>query len=101
MNAITPSQEWGHYLVRHRLLIEEKGYVEGFVVDPYSERDKNIGNKRHFSKSNLSIPSNISKVPSKASSMVSFQRSMNSVAYSNGGLSVDSVPSRLTLESNV
>ncbi|WAR26310.1 SC6A5-like protein [Mya arenaria] len=100
-NSITPSEEWGPYLVKHRLLIEEKGYVEGFVVDPYTERDKNIGNKRHFSKSNLSISSNISKVPSKASSMVSFQRSMNSVAYSNGGLSVDSVPSRLTLESNV
>ncbi|WAR26233.1 SC6A5-like protein [Mya arenaria] len=100
-NSITPSEEWGPFLVKHRLLIEEKGYVEGFVVDPYSKRDKNIGNKRHFSKSNLSISSNISKVPSKASSMVSFQRSMNSVAYSNGGLSVDSVPSRLTLESNV
>ncbi|XP_045164528.1 sodium- and chloride-dependent glycine transporter 1-like [Mercenaria mercenaria] len=95
---ITPTREWGPYLVKHRRLIE---HVEGFVVDPYEEKQTTRGYSKY---SDINRSQSISTIASK-SSMPSFNRSFGnlSATYSaNISLgSQKSKQSRMTVESTV
>ncbi|KAH3880541.1 sodium-dependent proline transporter-like isoform X2 [Dreissena polymorpha] len=96
-----PTREWGPYLVKHRKLIEDEGYVAGFVVDPYAEKEANEGSsQRHFTLSSLSINSTISRGTSKGSlSSIARPNRNGTGKYGNG--SVASQPSIKSIESNV